>query len=445
MKASTAKSILPVLTTMSDIYISFYERYILTNVGFFNGTRDAHPIKRHLELEQLRMQVSESAIDIWKKLKSDQDKISELSILPFQTYIVIYLLSRIGISLSDNVAIRVATLDAIVDESSYLDGLSKFLEYDMNGIITLKSDLCPFPSFEKHIVAENNNDMGALSFEEVKQAPVYIIEPKVSLEKVILSKEILDRVKRFLDDDIKSKAYQDWGLEESLEKGKTRGLLLYGEPGTGKTMLAEAIAYAKNRKLLVLDLAQVSSPLVGMTEKKIEAVFRQLEDKKDEFILLIDEADALLSSRTEIHHAVDAYRNTSVNLLLQKIERFDGYIILTTNAEIETGLDQALLRRIRERIKVTIPETPELYIEFLNKLLESLIPKKFPIVNSYSEIALEIFKFTGAVPGAYIKNIIQRAASIAMTDGSTTVTLDHFSLSASQEFTRRKTIGFKTR
>jgi len=71
-------------------------------------------------------------------------------------------------------------------------------------------------------------------------------------------------------------------------------------------------------------------------------------------MLLFDEADSLFGKRTQVKSSVDRYANLEVNYLLQRIERFDGLVILTTN--FEAGLDDAFARRIRFRVAFPQPD-----------------------------------------------------------------------------------------
>ena len=128
---------------------------------------------------------------------------------------------------------------------------------------------------------------------------------------------------------------------------KARGhgtLCFYGAPGTGKTALAEHIAKALDRPLLVKQASDLMSKFVGETEQNMAAMFREAETEKA--VLLLDEADSFLQDR---RGAQRTYEVTEVNEMLQGMERFNGIFVCTTN--LLDRLDQAALRRFTFKIK----------------------------------------------------------------------------------------------
>ena len=119
--------------------------------------------------------------------------------------------------------------------------------------------------------------------------------------------------------------------------------LFHGPSGTGKTMAALIIARELDTHVLRIDLSSVVSKYIGETEKHIDAVFADAE--RSGAVLLLDEADALFSKRSEVRDSHDRYANIEVSRLLQRIETFSGVAILTTNAR--QNLDEAFVRRLR--------------------------------------------------------------------------------------------------
>jgi len=136
-------------------------------------------------------------------------------------------------------------------------------------------------------------------------------------------------------------------LPRIVEALKARGhgtLCFYGAPGTGKTALAEHIAKAIGRPLIVKQASDLMSKYVGETEQNMAAMFREAEAEKA--VLLLDEADSFLQDR---RGAQRTYEVTEVNEMLQGMERFDGVFVCTTN--LLDRLDQAALRRFTFKIK----------------------------------------------------------------------------------------------
>ncbi len=138
-----------------------------------------------------------------------------------------------------------------------------------------------------------------------------------------------------------------------VEALKVRGhgtLCFYGAPGTGKTALAEHMARAIGRPLIIKQASDLMSKYVGETEQNMAAMFREAE--AEEAVLLLDEADSFLQDR---RGAQRTYEVTEVNEMLQGMERFDGIFVCTTN--LLDRLDQAALRRFTFKIKF-MPLTP---------------------------------------------------------------------------------------
>jgi SpoVK/Ycf46/Vps4 family AAA+-type ATPase len=181
---------------------------------------------------------------------------------------------------------------------------------------------------------------------------------------------------------------------------KSRGhgtLCFYGAPGTGKTALAEHIARALERPLLVKQASDLMSKYVGETEQHMAAMFREAEAEKA--VLLLDEADSFLQDR---RGAQRTYEVTEVNEMLQGMERYNGIFICTTN--LLDRIDQAALRRFTFKIRfkpltreqretMFVTEalagqrealTPELSVRLAR--LEQLCPGDFAAVKRQVEI-----------------------------------------------------------
>ncbi len=121
-------------------------------------------------------------------------------------------------------------------------------------------------------------------------------------------------------------------------------LCFHGPPGTGKTALAEHIASALDRPLMIRRASDLVSKFVGETEQHMAAMFREAETEKA--VLLLDEADSFLQDR---RHAQRTYEVTEVNEMLQGMERYAGIFICTTN--LMDSIDQAALRRFTFKIQ----------------------------------------------------------------------------------------------
>lgn len=144
-----------------------------------------------------------------------------------------------------------------------------------------------------------------------------------------------------------------WGMRKKLRPGYRA--LFYGSPGTGKSMTAALLGKLTASPVYRVDLSMVVSKFIGETEKNLAKVFDQAEYRG--WILFFDEADALFGKRTQIQDAHDRYANQEVSYLLQRIEQFDGIVILASN--FRSNLDEAFTRRFESIIRFDMPKPAE--------------------------------------------------------------------------------------
>src|SRR5919205_3719282 len=108
--------------------------------------------------------------------------------------------------------------------------------------------------------------------------------------------------------------FHQWGLSERHSTGLGLAFHFAGPPGTGKTICAEALAYALGKRLLVVRYAELESRWVGQTAKHVATVFRAAE--RQDAVLFFDEADAIAGRRfTSMQAAVEREANAVVNVL----------------------------------------------------------------------------------------------------------------------------------
>ena len=133
-------------------------------------------------------------------------------------------------------------------------------------------------------------------------------------------------------------------IVEALRRKSYGTLCFYGPPGTGKTALAEHIAKALDKPLMIRQASDIMSKFVGETEQNMAKMFE--EAQTEGAVLLLDEADSFLRNR---RLAERSYEISEVNEMLQGMERFSGVFICTTNLFQE--LDEAALRRFTFKVQ----------------------------------------------------------------------------------------------
>jgi hypothetical protein len=197
----------------------------------------------------------------------------------------------------------------------------------------------------------------------------------------------------------------EWGLGSKMPYGRGVSLLMYGAPGTGKTMAAQVLANELGRDLYKIDISKLVSKYIGETEKNLGAVFDAARGGSG--ILFFDEADSLLTKRTEIKDAHDKHANAETSYLLQRLEEHDGVSILATNNA--ANIDAAFKRRINYFINIEKPEAPARL-----RIWESLITENLPLSR---DVNLETFARKYGLTGSEIKSVLTEAAYAAAESG----------------------------
>ena len=186
--------------------------------------------------------------------------------------------------------------------------------------------------------------------------------------------------------------------------GKGVGVLMYGPPGTGKTMAAQVMANELGMELYRVDLSQVTSKYIGETEKNLESVFREAEHSN--VILFFDEADSLFGKRTEVKDSNDKYANQETSYILQRIESYEGMIILATN--LVKNFDSAFMRRITVSIRFSEPD------EKMRKLLWKDMLQNTALAED--EMLFENLAKQFEITGSNIKSIVRNALFLSFME-----------------------------
>jgi hypothetical protein len=181
--------------------------------------------------------------------------------------------------------------------------------------------------------------------------------------------------------------------------------LFSGPSGTGKTLAATLLASRLQMDIYRLDLSSIVNKYIGETEKSLNRIFSRAEEL--DVILLLDEGDALLTQRTNVQSSNDRYANLETNYLLQRLEAFEGILIVTTNAS--DRIDTAFQRRMDVVVNFRAPEAAERWAIWQLHLAEtSLIDSQM-----LREIAMRC-----ALTGGEIRNAVLHASVLALDEGS---------------------------
>lgn len=150
----------------------------------------------------------------------------------------------------------------------------------------------------------------------------------------------------------RARVYEEFGFGGAASGRRGFLALFAGPSGTGKTMAAEILAGGQGFDLYKVDLSALVSKYIGETEKNLSQVFGDAESAHA--ILFFDEADALFGKRSEVKDAHDRYANIQINYLLQRVEAYDGVVILATN--MRQNIDEAFLRRLDMVVEFPFPD-----------------------------------------------------------------------------------------
>ncbi|PON96940.1 Spastin [Trema orientale] len=181
-----------------------------------------------------------------------------------------------------------------------------------------------------------------------------------------------------------------------------RGILLFGPPGTGKTMLAKAIANEAGASFINVSMSTITSKWFGEDEKNVRALFT-LAAKVSPTIIFVDEVDSMLGQRTRVgeHEAMRKIKNEFMThwdgLLTKPGERI--LVLAATNRPFD--LDEAIIRRFERRIMVGLPS-----VENREKILRTLLAKEKVENLDFKELAT----MTEGYSGSDLKNLCITAA-----------------------------------
>ncbi|MCP4662010.1 MAG: ATP-binding protein [bacterium] len=248
------------------------------------------------------------------------------------------------------------------------------------------------------------------------------IVPKYGWDDIVLTPETRNQLREICAAiRYRRTVYGRWGFEEKFSVGNGVNALFAGPSGTGKTMSAEIIAGDLELDLYKIDLSCVVSKYVGETERNLEKIFDEAETSNS--ILFFDEADALFGKRSEIKDAHDRYANIEINYLLQKMDDYEGIVILATN--LKGNMDAAFTRRLSHVVDFSAPDA-----ELRRWIWAKVFPAAVPLA---SDADFDFLARKFQLSGGNIKNVAVNSAFMAARAGDP-VCMVHLIRATKREF-----------
>ena len=303
-----------------------------------------------------------------------------------------------------------ADLAALVRESA-MKALRRYLPE-----IDLEEDTIPPEVLEKMEVRMDDFRLAIREIEPSALREIYVEIPDVSWDSVGGLHEIKDRLKESVEWPLtKPDLFEHFGIKPP------RGIVLFGAPGTGKTLLAKAIANEAKANFISIKGPEMISKWVGESEKAIREIFKKAKQSSPSIIFL-DEFESIAGMRSSNSSTGGSdVANRVVNQLLASmdgVESLDGVIVVAATNRPEM-IDPALLRSGRfERVLHVPPPDKEARESIMAIHSENMPLSKF----SLKDVMNNMDGFTGAD----IEAVCREAALIAMRAGKKKVNKSHF-------------------
>jgi transitional endoplasmic reticulum ATPase len=302
-----------------------------------------------------------------------------------------------------------ADISALVRESA-MKALRRYLPE-----IDLDEEQIPPEVLEKMGVIMPDFKMAIKEIEPSALREIYLEVPEVSWDEVGGLEEIKDRLKESIEWPLtKPEMFEHFGINPP------RGIVLFGAPGTGKTLLAKAIANEAKANFITIKGPELISKWVGESEKAVREVFKKAKQASPSIIFL-DEFESIAGIRRSSSGDGSDVMNRVVNQLLSSmdgVEGMEGVIVVAATNRPEM-IDPALLRSGRfERVLHVPPPDPEALKSILKIHTADMPLGRF----SMDDIAAKLENYTGAD----IEAVCREAGLIAMRAEKKTVSKKHF-------------------
>ncbi len=231
------------------------------------------------------------------------------------------------------------------------------------------------------------------------------VEAKFGFDDIVMNPTQRETIEHAIEQmTYRKQVYESWNYTRKYPYGRGLTVLLFGAPGTGKSMMAQVLAHELNLELYRVDISKVVDKYVGETEKSLSMIFR--EAKKCNVVLFFDECDTIFAKRSDDGGSNQASANNKTALLLQEMEAYDGVCVLATN--YKHNIDPAFFRRMKYIVEFQFPD-----VDTREMLWRTTIPKDTPLAEDVDiRFLAEKYEFAGG----NIKNCILNAAFLAAAD-----------------------------
>jgi SpoVK/Ycf46/Vps4 family AAA+-type ATPase len=266
------------------------------------------------------------------------------------------------------------------------------LSFETTGRSCFNTDLMDYLVDIDRKIVDDVMGIVAETAEMVPGSQLYF--PSVELANVVLPTSTMERILSTIEHySLFEQCKRKSGFGEGL--GTSKGglvMLFYGPSGTGKTMLANAVAHHLQKKILLVSVSQFRTSTKAENDA-LKFLFR--EAKLSDAIIFFDECESLFEDRQS---------NTTVTALLSEFERYDGLVILATNKA--QNFDEAMNRRISLMMEFRPPDH-----QLRLRIWKSHIPKQLTLAD---DVALEKLALNYELSGGLIRNAVLAALSQAV-------------------------------
>jgi len=331
--------------------------------------------------------------------------------------------------LGDNIGlVKIVNLFAVNEED--FDELTDFVKYRSHLIQSCFIDLNVSNSFFCNKIELNQDVQNILNSEydpilsdkttdllEIIQSDkrFNILETNQTIEQLILPKETKDifvslvkKLSNPAEHDLAKWGLMTSSLDNTKESLNSTLILLHGQPGTGKTFAAGAIANSLNKTLIGINATLLKNHYYGDSQKLVKEFFgkmRNIISKSTNIpVFLLNEADQIIHMRQDLTLSCSSTENAIQNIFLEELETFPGILIATTN--LLQNFDSAMSRRFNYKIELPLPDE-----DCRRQLWKLHLPESIP---GSEQIDIDYLAKKYLFSGGQIRLVVMNACSAAI-------------------------------